>query len=336
MAGMERLFRFAFPIPLLAAALALLPSVAMAQGRDMGPSECFSCRAAPSAPAYSPPAVYQPSPAELQQQQAEQLRQQHLNEAHTANQQCIELFNKRDWAKAVALFQTAAVKNPGDPIIRKNLARAQEALAGEQAQLRIQQQDKAAANHMQKTIDNFAQTLSAAPASGGLDFDGRTSGNAPGAGGNGGGLDFTAVVSTAGPKTPAAALPSGDPRVVDARNVPSGLSKPVENAIAGAYANSPPGVSDRVRKGFQAVADRDWKVAKAWFEEALNRDPGNAGLKRLVELANAAPARTDKVATAGQQLQLPGPEDWKLIFPGLQALEDKQAMDALFGLQPSR
>jgi hypothetical protein len=204
--------------------------------------------------------------------------------------------------------------------------------------LRIQQQDKAAANHMQKTIDNFAQTLSAAPASGGLDFDGRTSGNAPGAGSNGGGLDFTAVVSTAGPKTPAAALPSGDPRVVDARNVPSGLSKPVENAIAGAYANSPPGVSDRVRKGFQAVADRDWKVAKAWFEEALNRDPGNAGLKSLVELANAAPARTGKVATlaAGQQLQMPDPMDWNMIFPGLQALEDKQAMDALFGLQPSR
>jgi hypothetical protein len=126
--------------------------------------------------------------------------------------------------------------------------------------------------------------------------------------------------------------------VVDTRNVPSGLSKPVEKAIAGAYANSPPGVSDRVRKGFQAVADRDWKVAKAWFEEALNRDPGNAGLKRLIELSDAAPARTGKVATlgAGQQLQMPDPEDWKLTFPGLQALEDKQAMDALFGLQPSR
>jgi tetratricopeptide (TPR) repeat protein len=311
----------------------------MTQGRDMGPSQCFSCRAAPSAPSYSPPAVYQPSPAELQQQQAEQLRQQRLGEAHTANQQGIEVFNKRDWAKAVALFQTAAVKNPDDPIIRKNLARAQEALAGEQAQLRIQQQDKAAASHMQKAIQGFAQTLNAAPSSGGLDFDGRASGTPPpSAGGNSGGLDFTAAVAAPGQTKPASALPSGDPRVVDARNVPSGLSKPVENAIAGAYANSPPGVSDRVRKGFQAVADRDWKVAKAWFEEALNRDPTNAGLKRLVELANAAPARTGKVATAaaGQQLQMPDPEDWNLTFPGLQALEDKQAMDALFGLQPSR
>jgi len=177
--------------------------------------------------------------------------------------------------------------------------------------------------------------LNAAPASGGLDFDGRTSGNSSGTGGNGGGLDFTAVVSAPGQTAPASALLSGDPRVVDARNVPSGLSKPVENAIAGAYANSPPGVSDRVRKGFQAAADRDWKVAKAWFEEALNRDPGNAGLKRLVELADAAPARTGKVAAlaAGQSLQMPNPEDWKLIFPGLQALDDKQAMDALFGLQ---
>jgi tetratricopeptide (TPR) repeat protein len=335
MAAMKRLFKFVVPVALLTgAALTLHPSVAMAQGRDMGPSECFSCRAAPSAPAYSPPAVYQPSPAELQQQQAQQLRQQRLTEAHTANQQGIELFNKRDWAKAVALFQTAAAKNPDDPIIRKNLARAQEALAGEQAQLKIQRQDKAAAGHMQKAIEGFAQTLNAAPSSGALDFDGRTAGNSPG-GGNGGGLDFTAVVSTAAPTTPAAASPSGDPRVVDARNVASGLPKLVENAIAGAYANSPPGVSDRVRKGFQAVADRDWKVAKAWFEEALNRDPGNTGLNRLVELANTAPTRIGKVATAaaGQQLQMPGPEDWKLIFPGLQAAEDKEAMDTLFGLQ---
>jgi hypothetical protein len=77
-----------------------------------------------------------------------------------------------------------------------------------------------------------------------------------------------------------------DTSVVDARNIPSGLDKATENAIAKAYPNALPGVSDRVRKGFQAVKERDWKVAKAWFEDALNRDPNNPGLQRLVVLAD--------------------------------------------------
>lgn len=80
--------------------------------------------------------------------------------------------------------------------------------------------------------------------------------------------------------------PSGDPMVVDARNVPSGVDKATENAIAKAYPNARHGVSDRVRKGFQAVMEHDWKVAKAWFEDALNHDPSNPGLQRLVALAD--------------------------------------------------
>jgi hypothetical protein len=153
--------------------------------------------------------------------------------------------------------------------------------------------------------------------------------------------------------------------VVDARNVPSGLPKPLDNAIATAYSSAPPGVSDRVRKGFQAVMGRDWKVAKAWFQDALNRDPTNAGLKRLVALtdssqqpnqppasvdardepaglggrsevkAAAAPPSKTKLApasTTGAQVQLPDPNDVYLMFPGLKAIEDKQALDYLFGL----
>ena len=81
-------------------------------------------------------------------------------------------------------------------------------------------------------------------------------------------------------------IPHTDTSVVDARNVPSGLDKAVENAIAKAYPDAPSGVSDRVRKGFQAVMTHDWKVARAWFEDALNRDPNNPGLKRLVVLAD--------------------------------------------------
>ena len=163
----------------------------------------------------------------------------------------------------------------------------------------------------------------------------------------------------------AAPAPHTDTSVVDARNAPSGLPKALDNAIAKAYASAPPGVSDRVRKGFQAVMDRDWKVAKAWFQDALNRDPTNAGLKRLVALTDAPqqpnlplatvdvrnepvglggksdakgasmpPSKTklSPASTTGAQIQLPDPNDIYLMFPGLKAIEDKQALDYLFGL----
>lgn len=317
------------------AVLILPPAAAIAQGVDMGPSECFSCRDAPSAPTYSAPqAQPQPSQADIAAQQAEQARQQRLNEAHTANQQGVAFYNSRDWGKALTSFQEAAAKNPDDPTIKANLVEAQAAVAQAQTQLENQQRDKAAAQHMQEAIQGFAQTLKTAPAAGGLDFDGGSSSSSPGAG-TSGGLDFTATV--AANKQPAPPQPpAGDPNVVDARNVPSGLSKAVEDAISGAYRDAPPGVSDRVRKGFQAVADRDWKVAKASFEDALNRDPNNAGLKHLVELADSAPARIGRAAVPGAQMQLPEPDDWKIAFPDLQAAEDKEALDLLFGLQPSK
>ncbi len=144
-----------------------------------------------------------------------------------------------------------------------------------------------------------------------------------------------------------------DTSVVDARGVPSGLQKALDNAIAIAYSSAPPGVSDRVRKGFQAVMERDWKVAKAWFQDALKLDPNNAGLKRLVVLAgisqqpdkqsatvdernepaglggksdekgSSAPLKKTKPALkTGTQLQLPDPNDFYLLFPGLEATTD--------------
>lgn len=134
------------------------------------------------------------------------------------------------------------------------------------------------------------------------------------------------------------------------RNVPSGLPKGLDKAIANAYSSAPPGVSDRVRKGFQAVMSKDWKVAKAWFQDALNRDPNNAGLKRLVALTDSSqpsptveakgasvPPNKAKPATASPtnpNLQLPDPNDIYLTFPGLKKMEDKEALDYLFGLDP--
>jgi hypothetical protein len=84
--------------------------------------------------------------------------------------------------------------------------------------------------------------------------------------------------------------------------------------------------------------DRDWKVAKAWFEEALNRDPGNADLKRLVALADSTPGNSQATPLTAEQrrrLETPNPDDIRLLFPGLQS-DDAVAMDALFGLPPRR
>jgi hypothetical protein len=74
---------------------------------------------------------------------------------------------------------------------------------------------------------------------------------------------------------------------------PSGLRN-VDDAIAGAYRDAPPGVIDRVRKGFQAVMVRDWKVADAWFRDALYLDPTNVGLQRLIDAVGPSEAERAK------------------------------------------
>lgn len=117
-----------------------------------------------------------------------------------------------------------------------------------------------------------------------------------------------------------------DPSVVDATGVPSGLPKGVENAIANAYASAPPGVSDRVRRGFLAVGHLDWNLATALFRDALNRDPGNANLKRFVALTEAAqqsniqPATVD---TRNEPAGLGGTSD----FAGAIAMPDRKKQD---------
>lgn len=270
-------------------------------------------------------------------------------QARSANEQGVAAYNRGDWATAIALFKQSLQNFPNDPTYRQNLVNAETNLANQQAKEKAereekekQRQNKAAADNMQQSIRNFAQTLNASPISGGLDFDGRTAGTAPDA--NSGGLDFTSAVAA-----PGKSAASGDPMVVDARNVPSGLPKDVESAIAGAYQNAPPGVSDRVRKGFQAVMERDWKAAKAWFQDALNRDPANAGLKRLVALTDSpqqpgrqsatVDARNEPAGLGGTgakkgskakpasnpNLQLPDPDDIRFLFPGLQKMKDREA-----------
>ncbi len=54
--------------------------------------------------------------------------------------------------------------------------------------------------------------------------------------------------------------------------------------------------ADRITKGFQAVINHDWPVALAWWQEALQRDPNNAALKRSVDLAQWMVDRRKAVA----------------------------------------
>lgn len=208
---------------------------------------------------------------------------------HALNQQGVQAYNKGDWATAISLFQQALQNSPDDPVIRKNLANAQANMANQQEREKAereamdrQRQNKVAADNMQQSIQNFAQTLNAAPVSGGLDFDGRTAGTVPsgGNGGNSGGLDFTAAIAMSSQTKSAPAAPSGDPMVVDARVSRDGAH--LTNQVP-ELKNSP--AADRISKGFQAVINHDWPVALAWWQDALNRDPNNAALKRSVDLA---------------------------------------------------
>ena len=106
-----------------------------------------------------------------------------------------------------------------------------------------------------------------------------------------------------------------DASVVDARDVPSGLPKSVDTAIASVYGTAPPGVADRVRKGYQAVMARDWKVAKAWFQDALNHDPGNEGLKHFVALSDYTNTQAVRPLPR-KDVQMPTDADMELLFPG--------------------
>jgi hypothetical protein len=111
--------------------------------------------------------------------------------------------------------------------------------------------------------------------------------------------------------TAAQAAMALDTSVVDARNVPSGLPKSVENQIP----HTPAG--DRVKKGFEAIADHDWQVAIAWFQDALNHDPGNAGIARLVDLAKFTYERHQRPAAgAGSARQVTAPEAMRLEHEG--------------------
>jgi hypothetical protein len=157
--------------------------------------------------------------------------------------------------------------------------------------LRIQTENKAAVLNMQQSVQSFTQTLNAVPSSGGMDFDQRNSNTSSNSSSNASGLTFMSQASDAKQKTTVKELQFGDPNVVDARKVPTGLPADVANSIP----HTPTG--DRVCKGLEAIQAHDWKVALAWFQDALNKQPSDPGLERLVDLAKYTLQRQNKVAS---------------------------------------
>lgn len=214
---------------------------------------------------WTPPVQQQqqgPSPAQIQQQQEEAARQQRLATAHAQNDQGLEAWKKGDWATAVADFQQALQNNPDSTTIKDNLATAQQ-------KLKEEQDNKIAAKNMQQIVSTFSKTFTAAPTTDGLDFNAFSAKKPSDASGNtAGGLDFNSFSSA---------------NTVDARSVPSGLPKDVDNAVTGAFHDVAPEALGRIRKGMQAVMTKDWNVANAWFEDALNHDPGNPQLIEFVK-----------------------------------------------------
>lgn len=111
--------------------------------------------------------------------------------ANCQNREGIAAGNKDDWTTALNYFQQALATDPATDsqrhFITEDIAVAQEKIAAAEGA----QKSKIAVNNI---IQNLAQTVNSAPASGGLDFDGDHAANPPN-GGNGLALTATTPVT---------------------------------------------------------------------------------------------------------------------------------------------
>lgn len=218
------------------------------------------------------------------------------NMGNTYSRIGLAAYKSGDIAGALHDYELAAQYNPSQKAYGDSVSTLRN-------QIMMKQQEANASAHVKEIVQNLSESIAAAPAASDLDFDGFDRGKAavgragldfqsfnapnpavdkkvadarnPPAGtdkapGSVGGLNFQSFSS------PNATV---DTNVVDARNVVTGLPKEVEAQIP----QTPSG--NWVRKGFEAIQNHDWNVALACFQDALNRDPNNAGLKRLVDLA---------------------------------------------------
>jgi tetratricopeptide (TPR) repeat protein len=274
-----------------------------------------------------------PSAAQIAEQQEEAARQQKIATAHEQNQQGLDAWNKGDWATAASCFEQALKNSPDDSVIRQNLANASQ-------KLKEQQANKLAAAKMQQIVENFSKTITAAPSVGGLDFDnGR--GNAV-ADTKSGGLEFTTSDSAANPKPMVATanpqtkptLEFGDPMVVDAR-VPSGLPKSLDDTINRVFRDATPDAVLRIRKGWLAVMNKDWKVADACFKDALNHDPQNPEVIQFVKFFDTAMHNPPTSAPPPKAAEKTRPEG-TLVLPKSSDMEFMSTLPATTPAEPHR
>jgi tetratricopeptide (TPR) repeat protein len=193
-------------------------------------------------------------------------------EAHRLNLKGIDAYNSGAYETAEQYFQEALDKLPGDPTIQENLERAKDRIAARKKKTEEEfNRDKEEALGQLKGISDAGDFDSGSGLKGVSSTESGLK-EAPDSGGCGGLKD---VIT--------------DPMVVDARCVPTGLPPEAEAEIP----DTPSG--NRVRKAFEAVMDHDWNVALAWFQDALNHDPGNAGIERLIDLAQFTIGREKEI-----------------------------------------
>lgn len=262
--------------------------------KDMGAGYCSkhgnytgsSCPSCNTGGGYEPPNKVRGPTAHQIWQEKENARLERAARAGKLNTLAREAWDRRDYTEALRLFQEQQTVIDG-PKVRENIAMARAAIN--------QTESRNAANRLRMEANT---TYDRGDHSGALALYRRALAVDPNCLTDDGKkwvqnlearLNSASAIQQAMDKYPAAlsAAPSSggldfiatDPMVVDARNVPSGLPQSVEAAIP----RTPAG--KRIRKGFQAIADHDWKAALLWFQDAYNREPGDPGLQRLVDLA---------------------------------------------------
>ncbi len=258
-------------------AVGLAPTL-LAQAPDVV-GVCVNPVAPPPPPRSSPGPAYQPYSGPSAEQIAAQQRQQ---DARNLNDQGIQYGNKGKWKLAAECFKAALDKWPDNQTIRDNYQKAKDAVAAEVAAQKRQEQeqfekDKQDALSSLKGIADNGDGLKSINASDDFGLKGIDDTKTSNLGLKG--IDDTKTLFYKGTpwSAPVDTRASGQSKL-DA-NVPSGLPNSVDAAIP----HTPAG--DRMRKGFQAVQAGDWKIALAWFQDALNKEPGDPGLQRLVDLA---------------------------------------------------
>src|SRR5947209_367233 len=85
--------------------------------------------------------------------------------AYALNEQGLDAYKKGDWATAASYFEQALKNSPDDSVIKQNVANARAWLANLQAKTKAdsdaaeaRRKGKAAAENMQKSIQDFAKT----------------------------------------------------------------------------------------------------------------------------------------------------------------------------------